>query len=71
MVCANVSGLFVELSLLAIMESARRWSTKLHLHIDLSRKLEGKIRSSEGWKSVESRSDFQAHTVGVFSTPRN
>jgi hypothetical protein len=27
-VCANVSGLFVELPLLAIMESARRWSTK-------------------------------------------
>src|SRR5271168_3443388 len=27
-VCANVSGLFVELQLLAIMESARRWSTK-------------------------------------------
>ncbi len=26
--CAHVSGLFVELSLLAIMESARRWSTK-------------------------------------------
>ena len=27
-VCANVSGLFVELPLLAIMESARRCSTK-------------------------------------------
>ena len=26
-VCANVSGLFVELPLLAMMESARRWST--------------------------------------------
>ena len=28
LVCANVSGLFVELPLLAMMESARRWSTK-------------------------------------------
>jgi hypothetical protein len=28
LVCANVSGLFVELELLAMMESARRWSTK-------------------------------------------
>ncbi len=27
-VCANVSGLFVEFKLLAMMESARRWSTK-------------------------------------------
>jgi hypothetical protein len=27
-VCANVSGLFVELLLLATMESARRWSIK-------------------------------------------
>jgi hypothetical protein len=28
LVCANVSGLFVELQLLAMMESARRWSIK-------------------------------------------
>jgi len=28
LVCSNVSGLFVEAKLLAIMESARRWSIK-------------------------------------------
>ena len=28
LVCANVSGLFLEFKLLAMMESARRWSTK-------------------------------------------
>ena len=28
LVCSNVSGLFVEPKLLAIMESARRWSIK-------------------------------------------